>query len=90
VAVGARAQVELQTVAAHERQDRNRASLLERIASLQEDEPYAGYDALSAGEVIERLREADEDARSLARDYEGRRRQRDEVLSATQPEIGKQ
>jgi hypothetical protein len=59
-------------------------------ASLQEDEPCAGYDALSAGEVIERLREADEDTRAHARDYEGRHRQRDEVLSATQPKIGKQ
>jgi hypothetical protein len=41
--------------------------VLERIASLREDEPWAGYDALTATQAVERLREADEDTRHARR-----------------------
>jgi hypothetical protein len=83
-------QAELRTVAAYERRHRKRTTVLERIASLQEDEPWAGYDALTATQVLERLREADEDTRARVRDYEGRHRQRETVLSATRREVAKQ
>lgn len=83
-------QAELRTVATYERRHRKRTTVLERIASLQQDEPWAGYDTLTAAQVVERLREADNDARARVRDYEERHRQRDEVLSATQLEAAKQ
>jgi len=63
--------------------------VLERIASLREDERWAGYDALTATRAVERLREADEDTLARVRDYEGRHRQRDPVLSAIKPEVAK-
>jgi len=83
-------QAELRTVARYERRHRKRTTVLERIASLQKDEPWAGYDALTATQAIKRLREADAHTRARVRDYEGRHRQRDTVLSATQPEVAKQ
>jgi hypothetical protein len=83
-------QAELGTVAAYERRHRKRTTVLERIASLREDEPWAGYDALTATQAVERLRESDEDALARVRDYEGRHRQRDTVLSAIKPEVAKQ
>src|SRR5215207_2126512 len=64
-------QAELGTVAAYERRHRKRTTVLERIASLREDEPWAGYDALTATQAVERLREADEDTFARVRDYEG-------------------
>jgi hypothetical protein len=60
-------QAELGTVAAYERRHRRRTTVLERIASLREDEPWAGYDALTATQAVERLREADEDTRHARR-----------------------
>lgn len=83
-------QDELRVMAAYERRHRKRTTVLERIASLQEVEPWSGYDALTANEVLERLRDADEDTRARVRDYEGRHRQRETVLSATKPEVAKQ
>jgi hypothetical protein len=83
-------QAELRTVAAYERRHRKRTTVLERIASLQEHEPWAGYDALTATQVLERLREADEDTRARVRDYEGRHRQRETVLSAARREVANQ
>jgi hypothetical protein len=72
-------QAELGTVAAYERRHRRRTTVLERIASLREDEPWAGYDALTATQAVERLREADKDTRHARRgaDYEAVSARRD-------------
>ena len=40
-------QSDLDRLAAHERDHQNRAEVLERIAALQGDEPWPGYDALT-------------------------------------------
>jgi hypothetical protein len=83
-------QAELRTVAAYERRHRKRTTVLERIASLREHEPWADYDELTAERIVERLRDADEDTRARVRDYERRHRRRETVLSATKPEVAKQ
>jgi hypothetical protein len=64
--------------------------VLERIASLQEDEPWADYDALTAAEAVARLRDADEETRARVGDYEGRHRGRETVLGAIKPAVDKQ
>jgi hypothetical protein len=83
-------QAQLRAVAAYERGHRSRKTVLDRIASLQEEQPWAGYDALTEALVVERVGEADEHTRARVRGYEGRHRQREGVLAATQPELAKQ
>jgi ferritin-like metal-binding protein YciE len=77
-------QRELSALAAYERRNRNRRSVLSRIEALEASEPFPGYDALSADEVLARLHRADEATASAVRDYEGRHQRRVNVLEAAQ------
>jgi hypothetical protein len=45
---------------------------------------------MTADRVVERLREADEDTLARVRDYEGRHRQRDTVLSGIRREVAEE
>ena len=72
-------QVDLAKVAAYERKHENRSTVLGRIDSLQGNEPWPGYDELTADEVRAVLAEADDDRiergpRVRARPQEPRRR----------------
>ena len=67
---------------AYERANRKRATVIERAQSLQENEPFAGYDDLTAREIAQRVRDADEPTAQRVRDYEGRHQRRVEVLEA--------
>jgi ferritin-like metal-binding protein YciE len=44
-------QIDLAKVQAYERKNQNRTTILERISSLQGDEPWAGYDELTVSEI---------------------------------------
>ena len=77
-------QVDLRVIAAYEAKNRKRRTILSRIESLQADQPFAGYDELTADEVISRLREADESVAARVRDYEGAHQRRVSVLEAAQ------
>jgi Domain of unknown function (DUF892) len=80
-------QAQLSDVVAYERANRKRATVIDRAQSLQEDEPFNGYDDLTAREVAQRLTDADEPTARRVREYEGRHRRRVEVLEAAQRQL---
>ena len=81
-------QAQLSDVVAYERANRKRATVIDRAQSLQEDEPFSGYDDLTARDVAQRLtrRRRAATARRV-REYEGRHRRRVEVLEAAQRQL---
>jgi len=80
-------QAQLSDVVAYERANRKRATVIDRAQSLQEDEPFSGYDDLTARDVAQRLTDADEPTARRVREYEGRHRRRVEVLEAAQRQL---
>jgi ferritin-like metal-binding protein YciE len=80
-------QAQLRDTVAYERAHRKRATVIDRAKSLQEDEPFSGYDDLTAREVAQRLSDADEATARRVREYEGRHRRRVEVLEAAQRQL---
>src|SRR3954449_11131974 len=63
-------QIDLAKVDSYERRHENRATVLGRISSLRGEEPWPGYDELTASEVQTALGEADEDRAKTVRAYE--------------------
>ena len=82
--LGGLGQQQLAVLAEYERGHRGRRSVLSRIEALQADEPWAGYDDLTAGEVVSRLSEADGPTAGAVRTYEGVHQRRVDVLEAAQ------
>jgi ferritin-like metal-binding protein YciE len=80
-------QAQLRDAVAYERAHRKRATVIDRAQSLQEDEPFNGYDDLTARDVAQRLTDADEATARRVREYEGRHRRRVEVLEAAQRQL---
>jgi ferritin-like metal-binding protein YciE len=80
-------QEQLSLLVAYERANRKRATVIERAQSLQENEPFSGYDDLTAREIAQRLRAADEATAQKVRDYEGRHQRRVEVLEAASRQL---
>src|SRR5215210_2683162 len=80
-------QQQLGQVVAYERANRKRATVIERAQSLQETEPFPGYDELTARDVGQRVRDADERTAQRVRDYEGRHQRRVEVLEAASRQL---
>jgi ferritin-like metal-binding protein YciE len=80
-------QEQLQAVIAHERANRKRATVIERAQSLQEREPFDGYDELTAREIAQRLPDAGEPTAQKVREYEGRHQRRVEVLEAASRQL---
>ncbi len=79
-------QIELAKVDAYERKNENRTTILERISSLQGDEPWAGYDELTVSEIVAVIGEGDEERIKKARSYERAHKNRAGVLEATERE----
>jgi ferritin-like metal-binding protein YciE len=77
-------QIDLAKVAAYERKNQKRSTVLSRIDSLQGDEPWPGYDELTADEVRAVLAEGDDDRVKEARAYERAHKNRASVLKATE------
>jgi ferritin-like metal-binding protein YciE len=80
-------QSQLAGTVAYERANRKRTTVIERAQSLQEDEPFSGYDELTARDVAQRLTDADEPTARRVREYEGRHRRRVEVLETAQRQL---
>src|SRR3954464_10187948 len=80
-------QAQLSDVIAYERANRKRATVIDRAKTLQEAEPFNGYDDLTARDVAQRLTDADEATARRVREYEGRHRRRVEVLEAAQRQL---
>jgi ferritin-like metal-binding protein YciE len=79
-------QVDLAKVDAYERKHQNRATILGRISTLRGDEPWAGYDELTAAEVQAVLSEGDDDRTDRVRSYERTHKNRAGVLKAADRE----
>jgi ferritin-like metal-binding protein YciE len=80
-------QVDLVKVDSYERKNQNRATILGRISSLRGNEPWAGYDELTAAEVQAVLSEGDDDRAKQVRSYERAHKNRAGVLKAAEREF---
>jgi ferritin-like metal-binding protein YciE len=79
-------QIDLAKVDAYERKQQNRTTVLSRITSLRGDEPWPGYDELTAAEVQAVLSEGDDDRAQQVRSYERAHKNRAGVLNAAERE----
>jgi len=79
-------QIDLAKVAAYERKHEKRSTVLGRIDSLRADEPWPGYDELTADEVRAHLAEGDDRRAKDVRAYERAHKNRAGVLKATEQE----
>jgi ferritin-like metal-binding protein YciE/uncharacterized protein (DUF433 family) len=80
-------QIDLAKIEAYERKNQNRTTILSRVTSLRSDEPWAGYDELTAADVIAVLSEGDDDRAKEVRFYERAHKNRAGVLKATEREL---
>ncbi len=81
-------QIDLAKVDSYERKNQNRTTILDKIGSLRGDEPWTGYDELSAAEIESVLGEGDDDERAKrVRSYERSHKNRAGVLKATEREL---
>ena len=80
-------QIDLAKVDAYERKHQNRTTILSRITSLRGDEPWPGYDELTATEVQAVLSEGDEERAKQVRSYERAHKNRAGVLTAADREL---
>jgi ferritin-like metal-binding protein YciE len=79
-------QIDLAKIDVYERKHQDRATVLGRISSLRGDEPWAGYDELTAAEVQAVLSEGDDDRAARVRSYERAHKNRAGVLKAAERE----
>jgi ferritin-like metal-binding protein YciE len=75
-------QIDLAKVDAYERKNQNRTGITERIARLYGDEPWPGYDELTAAEIKAVLDEGDVARGQRVRAYEPEHKNRSSVLRA--------
>jgi ferritin-like metal-binding protein YciE/uncharacterized protein (DUF433 family) len=81
-------QVDLAKIDAYERKNQSRSTILSRVTSLRGDEPWAGYDELTATEVQAVLAsESDEERLKGVRAYEQAHKSREGVLKAAEREL---
>jgi ferritin-like metal-binding protein YciE len=77
-------QIDLAKVAAYERKHQKRSTILGRVDSLQGDEPWPGYDELTADEVRAVLADGDDDRINEVRAYERAHKNRAGVMKAAE------
>jgi rubrerythrin len=82
-------QVDLAKIDSYERRNENRKTILGRITSLRDDEPWPGYDELSVAEIRAVLDEGDEDRIKRVRSYERSHKNRTGVIDASERELAK-
>jgi ferritin-like metal-binding protein YciE len=75
-------QIDLGKVDAYERKNQNRTGITERIARLRGDEPWPGYDELTAPEIKAVLDEGDDERAERVRVYERDHKNRSSVMRA--------
>jgi ferritin-like metal-binding protein YciE len=79
-------QIDLAKVDSYERKNQNRTTILSRISSLRGEEPWPGYDELTAAEVQAVLSEGDDERAEQVRSYERAHKNRAGVLKAAERE----
>ena len=80
-------QIDLAKIDSYERKNQNRTTVLGRITTLRGNEPWAGYDELTAAEVQSVLAEGDDDRAEQVRSYERSHKNRAGVLKAAEREL---
>jgi ferritin-like metal-binding protein YciE len=75
-------QIDLAKIDVYERKNQDRTGITERIAKLRGDEPWPGYDELTAAEINAVLEEGDEVLGQRVRAYERDHKSRASVLRA--------
>jgi ferritin-like metal-binding protein YciE len=75
-------QIDLSKIDAYERKNQNRTGITERVAKLRGDEPWPGYDELTAAQIRAVLGEGDEERGQRVRVYEREHKNRTSVLRA--------
>jgi hypothetical protein len=76
-------QRELRTIDAYERKHENRATITDKISKLTGDEPWSGYDELSAEAAAKAVGEAEQETVKAVRSYERDHKNRSSVIEAT-------
>jgi hypothetical protein len=85
--LGGLSQIDLAKVDSYERKNQNRATILTKVSSLRGDEPWPGYDELSAADVESALAAGDDDLAKKARTYERSHKDRAGVLKAAERNV---
>jgi ferritin-like metal-binding protein YciE len=80
-------QVDLAKVEVYERKLENRSTILDRAKSLRGNEPWPGYDELTAAEAQAALTDADDERAREVRAYERAHKNRAGVLRAAEREL---
>jgi len=80
-------QRELRTIDAYERKRGNRATIIDRVAKLLGEQPWAGYDEQSVEAVTSRLNEVDTETAREVRRYERDHKGRAGVIQAAERRI---
>ncbi|MGB0095803.1 MAG: hypothetical protein WBP81_25100 [Solirubrobacteraceae bacterium] len=80
-------QHDLRKVDTYERKNENRATITDKIAKLTGEEPWSGYDELSAEAVAKAVGEGDEETARKVRSYERDRKDRSTVIDAADRRI---
>lgn len=77
-------QIDLAKIDAYERKHENRSTVLNRIHSLRNDEPWPGYDELTVDEIRQALSRGDAKQSREVREYERRHKERQGVLQTAE------
>ena len=80
-------QIDLAKIDSYERKHQNRTTVLSRITALRGNEPWAGYDELTAPEVQSVLSKGDDERANEVRSYERAHKDRAGVLNAAEREL---
>ncbi|MGZ6616392.1 MAG: hypothetical protein ACXVFQ_18415 [Solirubrobacteraceae bacterium] len=80
-------QRELRKTDAYERKHANRTTITDKIAKLTGDEPWSGYDELSAEAVAKAVNDGDQEHAEKVRSYERDHKSRSGVLQAADRRI---
>ncbi len=80
-------QIDLAKVDSYERKNQDRSTVTEKLESLRGDEPWPGYDELTAAEVRSILDSVDEEGAKQVRSYERSHKGRAGVLNAAEREL---
>ncbi|CAN5171266.1 hypothetical protein BH20ACT16_BH20ACT16_06420 [soil metagenome] len=80
-------QIDLAKIDVYERKESGRKTILDRISSLRGDEPWPGFDDATAQDIVEKLRDCDNDLAAKVREYERAHKDRATVLRAAEREL---
>jgi ferritin-like metal-binding protein YciE len=82
-------QIDLAKIDSYERKNQSRSTILSRVSALRGDEPWAGYDELTAEEVQAVVSEGDDELAQRVRSYERSHKNRSGVLKAAERELAR-